>query len=41
MVLNLNGNVLRRLDYVDLSGGAAQFDCFLITPQNEVTMETN
>ena len=36
LVLNLNGDVLRRLDYIDLSGGTAQFDCFLITPQNEV-----
>lgn len=36
-MLNLNGNVLKRLDYVDLSGGTAQFDCFLITPQNEVS----
>ncbi len=38
LVLNMNGNVLRRLDYVDLSGGPAQFDCFLITPQNEVNL---
>ncbi len=38
LVLNMNGNVLRRLDYVDLSGGPAQFDCFLITPQNEVSL---